>query len=137
MFLLSYDVSYPLRFIELIVGSIMTIIGVHIFSWGLTTISTNRASGIEIGKTVEDSTLITDGAFSFCRHPITLGFLFIMPGIALIFDFIPMMLMTPIYSPMLISLLFYEEKELIRRYGDKYREYKNDVPFLIPRLAKR
>ena len=130
------DITDPMRLIELILGSLMLIIGLHIFSWGLTTISTDRASGIEIGKTLEESILITHGAFSFCRHPITFGFLFIMPGIAFIFDFIPLILMTPIYSPMLISLLFYEEKELIRRYGEKYTEYKRKVPFLIPRLKR-
>jgi len=117
IFFPGYDVSYPFRFMELIIGTLMLIIGLHIFSWGLTTISTNRASGIEIGKTPENSILFTHGAFSFSRHPITFGFLFIMSGIGLIFGFIPLILMTPIYSPMLISILFYEERELIRRYG--------------------
>jgi protein-S-isoprenylcysteine O-methyltransferase Ste14 len=130
------DVFYPLRLIELILGTLMLIIGLHIFSWGVTTISTERASGIEIGKSPGDSTLINYGAFSFCRHPITLGFLLIMPGIGLIFDFIPMLLMTPIYSPMLIGLLFYEERELLQRYGEKYKEYKKEVPFLIPRIRR-
>ena len=130
------DVLYPLRLIELILGTLMIIIGLHIFSWGLTTISTERASGVEIGKSLEASTLIKYGAFSFCRHPITLGFLFIMPGVGFVFDFIPMLLMTPIYSSMLIGLLFYEEKELLRRYGDKYKNYKEEVPFLIPRIRR-
>ena len=137
IFFPGYDVTYPLRLIELAIGSLMTIIGLHIFSWGLTTITTDRASGREIGKTLESPTLINYGAYSFCRHPITLGFLLIMPGIALIFDFIPLLLMTPIYSPILIATLLYEERELIQRYGENYLDYKRKVPFLIPRFKKR
>ncbi len=132
----GFDVSHPLRLIELIFGTLMVIIGLYIFSWGLVTITKNRASGYEIGKSSEESTLITDGAFAFCRHPITLGFIFIIPGIAFIFDFIPLIFLTFIYTPMLISLLFYEEQELIQRFGEAYREYMCKVPRLIPRIKK-
>jgi len=134
IFFSGYDVSHPWRLIELILGTVLTIIGLYFFTWGLTTITKDRASGIEIDKTLEFSTLITDGAFALCRHPITLGFIFIMPGFAFIFDFIPLMLVTLIYIPMLISLLFYEEKELNQRFGEVYKNYKNKVPFLFPRI---
>jgi protein-S-isoprenylcysteine O-methyltransferase Ste14 len=132
----GFDVTNLWRLFELILGTLLMIFGLFIFTWGLNTITRERASGKEIGKTLEYSTLITDGAFSFCRHPITLGFVFMMPGIALIFDFIPLILMTPIYSPMLISLLYYEEKELVQRFGKEYQKYKKEVPFLFPRLKK-
>jgi protein-S-isoprenylcysteine O-methyltransferase Ste14 len=130
------DVLYPWRLIELIAGTLLLIVGLYFFTWGLTTISRKRASGKEIGKSIDKSTLISDGAFAICRHPITLGFIFLMPGISFIFDFIPLMLMTPFYTPLLISLLFYEEKELIQRFGEGYRNYKGKVPLLIPRIKK-
>jgi protein-S-isoprenylcysteine O-methyltransferase Ste14 len=130
------DVTYPWRLIELIIGSLLMIGGLYFFTWGLTTITRERASGKEIGHSDENSTLISDGAFALCRHPITLGFIFLMPGISFIFDFIPLMLMTPFYTPLLISLLFYEEKELIQRFGERYKNYKDNVPLLIPRIKK-
>ena len=132
----GFDVFHPLRLTELIIGTLLLIIGLYVFTWGLTTLSKDRASGVEIGKTIEHSTLISDGAFAFCRHPITLGFIFLMPGISFIFDFIPLMLMTPFYTPMLISLLFYEEKELIQRFAENYKSYKEKVPLLLPRIKR-
>lgn len=130
------DVTYPWRLIELIIGTLLMIGGLYFFTWGLTTITRERASGKEIGQSIEVSTLILDGAFGICRHPITLGFIFLMPGISFIFDFIPLMLMTPFYTPLLISLLFYEEKELVQRFGESYKSYKEKVPLLIPRIKK-
>ena len=130
------DVSCLWRLIELILGYILTVIGLHVFSWGLTSITRARASGQEIGKTLEYSTLITSGAFAICRHPITLGFIFIMPGFAFIFDLIPLVVTTILYTPMLIALLFNEEKELNQRFGEQYKNYKNEVPFLIPRFKR-
>jgi protein-S-isoprenylcysteine O-methyltransferase Ste14 len=130
------DVLYPLRLIELIVGTLLMIGGFYFFTWGLTTITRERASGKEINQSIDNSTLISDGAFALCRHPITLGFIFLMPGISFIFDFIPLMLMTPFYTPLLIFLLFYEEKELIQRFGASYKNYQDSVPLLIPRIKK-
>ena len=136
LFFPGYDVSFPLRLIELIFGYLMTIGGLYFFTWGLTSITRARASGQEIGKTLEYSTLITSGAFANCRHPITLGFIFLLPGMGFIFDLIPLILMTFIYNPMLIALLYYEEKELNQRFGESYKDYKKKVPFLIPRFKK-
>jgi protein-S-isoprenylcysteine O-methyltransferase Ste14 len=137
LFFPGYDVSFPLRLIELICGYLLTIGGLYFFTWGLTSITRVRASGREIGKTLEYSNLITSGAFAICRHPITLGFVLLLPGIGLIFDFIPLVLMTFVYNPLLIALLFYEEKELDQRFGDKYKDYKKNVPFLIPRFRSK
>ncbi|MFX0034238.1 MAG: methyltransferase family protein [Candidatus Hermodarchaeota archaeon] len=136
LFFPRYDVSFPLRLAELILGYLLTIGGLYFFTWGLTSITRARASGQEIGKSLEYSTLIKSGAFSICRHPITLGFIFILPGVSLIFDLIPLVLMTFIYNPMLIAILFYEEKELIQRFGENYIDYKKKVPFLIPCFKK-
>lgn len=130
------DVLYPWRIAELVVGTLLLIGGLYFFTWGLTTITRERASGKEIGKSIDNSTIITNGAFALCRHPITLGFIFLQPGIAFIFDFVPLMLMTPFYTPLLILLLFYEEKELIQRFGESYKNYKDRVPLLIPKIKK-
>ncbi|MFX0031327.1 MAG: methyltransferase family protein [Candidatus Hodarchaeota archaeon] len=136
LFLPNYDVLYPWRLVELIIGYLLTIFGIYFFTWGLTSISTARASGKEIGKTIENSKLITGGAFAICRHPISLGFVFILPGFTLIFDLVPFALLTIIYIPLLIALLTYEEKELHQRFGEEYVMYKERVPFLIPKQIR-
>jgi protein-S-isoprenylcysteine O-methyltransferase Ste14 len=121
LFFPGYDVTFPLRLIELIVGYLLSIGGLYFFTWGLTTITRVRASGKEIGESNERSTLITTGAFAVCRHPITLGFVLLLPGFSLIFDLIPL-------------ILLYEEKELTHRFGKKYLEYRSKVPLLLPRI---
>lgn len=94
----------------------------------------NRAQGGEIGAV--ESTLVTTGAYAYCRHPVTLGFVFATPGFALVFDFVPLMINTILFTPIMIALLVYEEGELLKRFGDEYRSYQKRVPLLIPRRRK-
>jgi protein-S-isoprenylcysteine O-methyltransferase Ste14 len=30
--------------------------------------------------------------------------------------------------------LYFEERSLVRRFGDRYRQYQSDVPMLLPRV---
>jgi len=132
----KYDILYYWRFIELIIGYILSVSGIIFLTWGTLSIGISRAEGKEIGNSLERSKLIISGAYAHCRHPITLGFIFVIPGTSLIFDSVTLMILTIIYIPKMIILLIYEEKELRRRFGEKYDTYKTEVPFLIPRKAK-
>jgi len=123
----------PWRLIELTIGYILTVLGTIFLTWGTLSIGISRAEGGEIDKSSEKSSLITKGAYALCRHPITLGFIFAIPGIALIFDSTTLILATIIYIPKMFLLLIYEERELLRRFGKDYEEYRTSVPFLIPR----
>lgn len=120
------------RVIELIIGYVFTVLGTMLLTWGTLSIGVSRAEGSEIGKPSDKSKLITSGAYSYCRHPITLGFLLAIPGISFIFDSITLMLLTIVYIPQMLLLLIYEERELVRRFGQDYIRYKELVPFLIP-----
>ena len=94
----------------------------------------NRAQGTEIGA--EESSLITSGAYAYCRHPVTLGFAFATPGFALVFDFVPLLINTFLFTPIMIALVFYEERELVKRFGEECKSYQKRVPMLIPRRRK-
>ncbi|TFG05009.1 MAG: isoprenylcysteine carboxylmethyltransferase family protein [Promethearchaeota archaeon] len=126
------DITHVWRLIELVFGYMGTILAAMFITWGTVTLSRERASGREIGKKANDTALISDGAYSYCRHPITLGFLFAISSIFLIFDFVPFLLTAIIYTPILLGLLIYEERELIERFGDAYLQYKKKTRFLIP-----
>ncbi|MHA3964357.1 MAG: methyltransferase family protein [Candidatus Thorarchaeota archaeon SMTZ1-45] len=119
------------RLIELIVGQVFVILCVGLEAWGVTSISMNRAQGSDIG--VKGSSLVTTGAYSYCRHPITLGFAFGTPGFGLVFDFVPLLINSVLFIPIMIALLIYEERELLNRFGNEYMVYKQRVPLLIPR----
>lgn len=126
------DVTSLWRLVELLLGQVLTVLGVMFIVWGTVTLGLRQAMG-EIGSAPEASTLMTTGAYAYCRHPISLGFIFVMPGFAFTFDFVPLLLVTLLYTPLLLANLLYEERELLRRFGDAYSVYSQNVPFLIPR----
>ncbi|MFX1475959.1 MAG: methyltransferase family protein [Promethearchaeota archaeon] len=125
------------RFIQLLVGQVLLILGVMFITWGVTSLGRVRAQGGEIGEATRTATFVTGGAYSYCRHPQTLGFIFATPAFALIFDFVPLLLVAIIYTPLQLGLLLYEERELIQRFGDGYREYRKRVRFIIPRRKSK
>ncbi len=127
---------WPLRFIELFGGMILLILAVMFIVWGVISLGLQRAQGSELGSSKRGSSLITTGAYAYCRHPQTLGFIFATPAFALIFDFVPLLILALLYTPLLLALLGYEEVELLRRFGDSYGVYRETVPFIIPRRKR-
>ena len=84
----------------------------------------------------EDARVIQNDIYSIVRHPMYMALIFISLG-GFVFQF-------TIYSiiHVLMTLLFFsyhifivEEGELIKRFGDLYRDYKRKVPaiFIKPR----
>ncbi|UCH04864.1 MAG: isoprenylcysteine carboxylmethyltransferase family protein [Candidatus Thorarchaeota archaeon] len=128
------DVLQIPRLMELILGQILMILCVGLMAWGVASISIDRARGGEIGA--EEASLVTTGAYAYSRHPVTIGFLFGAPGFALVFDFVPLIINAIIFAPILIAFLFYEERELLERFGEEYEAYRRLVPFLIPRRRR-
>ncbi|MFW9830994.1 MAG: methyltransferase family protein [Candidatus Thorarchaeota archaeon] len=127
---------WPLRFSQLFLGTILLIIAIMFIVWGVISLGRLRSQGDEIGINRQTSKLIVTGAYAYCRHPQTLGFIFATPALALMFDFVPLLIVTLIYTPLLLALLGYEEIELLRRFGDSYAKYRETVPFIIPRGKK-
>ena len=122
--------------IELFGGMILLILAVMFIVWGVISLGLQRAQGSELGSSKRGSSLITTGAYAFCRHPQTLGFIFATPAFALIFDFVPLLIVALLYTPLLLALLGYEEVDLLRRFGDSYGVYRETVPFIIPRRKR-
>ena len=83
----------------------------------------------------KDARVIQNDIYSIVRHPMYMALIFISLG-GFIFQF-------TIYSILhvLMTLLFFsyhifiiEERELIKRLGDSYKEYKKEVPAIFIRL---
>jgi protein-S-isoprenylcysteine O-methyltransferase Ste14 len=80
------------------------------------------------------SQMVTDGLYRWVRHPLyTAGLAFIW--------------LTPIMTSNLLALnigltlylilgAIYEERKLVREFGERYTRYQERVPMLIPRLIK-
>jgi protein-S-isoprenylcysteine O-methyltransferase Ste14 len=127
---------YPWRFVELLGGTIFLILAVMFIVWGVTSLGRERAAGSEIGSSRRSSKLVMSGAYAYCRHPQTLGFILATPAFALMFDFVPLLIVALVFTPLQLALLGYEEVELLRRFGDPYGTYREAVPFIIPRRKR-
>ena len=88
----------------------------------------------EVEPEKHEQKLVTTGMHGRVRHPLYVGHLLMMTGwtvgsgLAACYALTAFALVT---GAIMIPL---EEKELERRFGDAYREYKKSVPALIPRL---
>ncbi|MCK5266123.1 MAG: isoprenylcysteine carboxylmethyltransferase family protein [Candidatus Thorarchaeota archaeon] len=133
--MLFFPALYPssiFRVLEMVLGVIIIALSIGFITSGFVTLSFRRAYGVEVEQTVGTS-LISTGIYGYCRHPMTLGYILLTPGLGLIFDFIPLLLNTLIATPFMIAFLFYEEFELLQRFDFTYTKYRERVPFLIPR----
>ncbi len=78
--------------------------------------------------------LVTEGPYRFVRHPQYLGLFSIAFGLLVMWPTFPTLLMFPLLVAMYIRLARKEEREMIQRFGDEYREYMRRVGMFIPRI---
>jgi protein-S-isoprenylcysteine O-methyltransferase Ste14 len=95
-----------------------------------------KAAGSE-SLTPSKETEMYGGIYKFIRHPQTLGefptFMALSFALNSWFLVVITSLFIIIYTPI---MTYYEEKDLIRRFGDKYREYQKKAGALFPKLRK-
>jgi protein-S-isoprenylcysteine O-methyltransferase Ste14 len=117
------------------------IIGVSYVGWGLALMSTFAIDHFELfglrqalrasrGQTTPSPVFATPLLYRFVRHPLYLGF-------AIAFWFTPTMTVGHLLFAcgmtlyILIGMRF-EERDLVRTFGDEYVRYRRRVPSLIP-----
>jgi protein-S-isoprenylcysteine O-methyltransferase Ste14 len=79
--------------------------------------------------------LVVRGPYRFVRNPMISGVIFMLFGEALVLSSLPhaawaagFLLLNLIYLPLI------EEPQLVRRFGEPYREYRRHVRRFLPRL---
>lgn len=81
--------------------------------------------------------LVIQGPFCYVRNPIVTSVLMFLLAEYLIFDATAILLWTIVFFiGHLIYFPLYEEKQLERRFGKDYREYKQNVPRWFPRITR-
>ena len=78
--------------------------------------------------------IITSGIYRFIRHPINLGFMLVFAGWYLLWAGIYSLYFLPILILIFVLVSFYEERNLIKVFGEEYLSYKKRVGMFIPRL---
>lgn len=78
---------------------------------------------------------LPSGPYRYVRNPMMLGYFSYLLGWAALFNYAGSFGFALFFIlVMILEIKFIEEKELEIRFGDSYRQYKNQTPFLIPRL---
>jgi protein-S-isoprenylcysteine O-methyltransferase Ste14 len=81
---------------------------------------------------------LQNGPYRFVRNPMMLGFFIYLFGWVLYWNrWGSLIAAASIEALLYIEIKFIEEPELTRRFGDAYRAYKKEVPFIIPRIKGR
>ena len=128
----------PLRIrgVNRIVGGLLMVLGFSLGFWSIITQFTRgRGTPLPVMPTQE---LLTEGPFRYCRNPMTLGTILAYLGIGVgVGTIAGTVLVLGLAASLLVYLKRLEEGELAERFGEAYLAYKREVPFIIPRLARR
>jgi len=79
--------------------------------------------------------LVTTGLYGWVRHPQYFGLFLITIGMLIQWPTIVTAAMWPILMYMYYRLALREEREIEAAFGERYEEYKREVPMLLPRLG--
>ncbi|MDR0753471.1 MAG: isoprenylcysteine carboxylmethyltransferase family protein [Holosporaceae bacterium] len=119
----------------IIIGTFLLIIGLFLAGWTMRLFA-------EIGKGTAapwdpPKKLVVVGPYCYVRNPMITSVLIMLIAESLLFGswyifgwFIVFFLGNTVYFP------FFEEKDLEKRFGDNYLQYKRNVPRWIPRLTE-
>jgi protein-S-isoprenylcysteine O-methyltransferase Ste14 len=80
--------------------------------------------------------LIQDGIYGVVRHPRYLSAGVAVIAHALFINYAGMYILIVLLAPVGYSMILIEERELIDRFGEKYRRYQRAVPRFVPRWPK-
>jgi protein-S-isoprenylcysteine O-methyltransferase Ste14 len=81
-------------------------------------------------------TLVTDGIYSYVRHPQYVGIYLATSGFLLQWVTIPTAIMFPILLVMYYRLAKSEESEMREQFGEEYNRYCGSVPMFLPKLRR-
>ena len=92
-----------------------------------------RELGLRVSETHRPVEVVSGGVYGLVRHPQYLGGVMGHLGVSLLLSSRDSLLVTPIVVCVVYLICWKEEKELLREFGDEYREYQRRVPMIIPR----
>jgi len=114
-------------------GFIILLTGFLIAIWALIFIK----GGVMGLVTPKADSLVKEGPYRYIRHPVYLGTFLMLLGSVLVLKSIPgFVLLFLTYLPLLITRARMEEKELLKKFGKEWKEYKDKTGFLFPSIIK-
>ena len=104
-------------------------IGVSIRRIGKKTLGEHYSYGL-----ITPVKLITHGIYKHIRHPMYLAMLLYTMGMPLIFSSVYGFLVTLWFIPLILYRIRIEEKMLIEKFGEAYREYMKKTKKIVPHV---
>lgn len=80
--------------------------------------------------------LVTEGVYSYVRHPQYSGLFLITIGFLLQWPSLTTLVMWPVLMFSYYKLAMREERDVAQQFGKVYEEYKKQVPAFIPKFGK-
>ena len=81
---------------------------------------------------------LQNGPYRYVRNPMILGFALYLLGWAFLFNKAGAFLAAAaVIAFLLAEVKIIEEPELEKRFGDAYREYRKETPFIFPKWRKK
>lgn len=83
--------------------------------------------------------LVTTGPYAYVRNPMVTGVFVLLLGLGILFNSVSLaFVFTPLFILLnVLELKAVEERELEKRFGKEYTEYKKRVPMFIPWLKAK
>ena len=75
--------------------------------------------------------LVTTGIYAHVRNPLYLSNGLFAIGLALLFDSLYAFLFSILYTLLYLPIIYLEEKDLLRKYGKEYEEYRKKVRWVL------
>ena len=118
----------------LIIGILLAIPGLYLL--GISNKSL-RALGSGANAFRLTKQIVEKDIYKYTRNPMSLGYYLLALGIGLISGstLLTLYVLLGIIPAHLFFLKFFEELELELRFGESYKQYKQKVPFLVPKLS--
>lgn len=89
---------------------------------------------IPLSKTTEEQELVTSGIYSKIRHPFYTSILILFLGVTLMALNLYALLFFILFIIAVLVRIKKEEEELITKFGDEYKRYRDEVPMLMPKF---
>ena len=124
-----WSFSLPFAVAFQVLGAVLLFIGLPLFTAGAF-----LTGKYVYSKLPEERPLLERGPYRYIRHPIYLSFLLISVGF--VFLAANIVLLPLLFALTAIRYPKREEPELIRLYGDVYREYQSRTGRFLPKLRR-
>lgn len=121
-------VSFSIPFFNLIISKLCILLGAWFGIKGV------KKTTLKVAETHKTEKIVTTDVYSIIRHPQYFGGLLAHVGVTFLLSASYSLLFTPIIVVLIYLVSKKEEKELIKEFGKKYKDYKKEVPMFIPRI---